>query len=142
SVAYEMNVYNGHVIGTAFAANGTAGTYTGTGLVNFRGDGTTGDPTNVTLSYDPVSGTVTENLFDSVNNATFTQVITVGHLTALLGGGSTALFGFTGATGGLNARQTITNFSFAPGTDSNYTNNVVLTGGASSTIDISTNGPS
>ncbi len=104
------------------------------------GDGTTGDPVNIKLVYDQVTGTLTEFLTDTVNNATFTNITATGDLTSLVGD-TQAFLGISGATGGLNSIQTITNFSFAPSTDTNYTNNVVLTGGASATIDLSTAGP-
>ena len=141
SVAYEMNVYNGNPLGTNVAQNGTTGGYNPTGNVNFRGDGTTGDPTNVKLLYDPVSQTLTEFLTDTVNNATFTNTYATGDLTTLLGD-TQAFFGFSGATGGLNAIQTITNFGFAPSTETNYSNAVIVNGGVSTTFDLSSIGPS
>ncbi len=140
SVAYEINDYNGHVIGTGVGQNGSTTNYIPTGNVNFRGDGTTGDPTNFRLVYDPVTQTLTEFLHDTVNNATFTNVTATGDLTALLGD-TQAFFGFSGATGGLNMIQTITNFGFAPSTETNYSNAVIVTGGASTTFDLSTAGP-
>jgi hypothetical protein len=70
-----------------------------------------GDPINVTLSYD--GSMLQETLFDTVTSATFTN----GYLINLpsVVGGSTALVGFTGGTNGsgsFGADQYFSNFNF------------------------------
>ncbi len=135
SAAFEINVYNGHTIGTAFAA-GSSGTYNTVTPVNLIGDGTTGDVVNVTLVYNAITGMITQTLNDTTNNSSFTSVLPLGTTLASIIGSNTALIGFTGATGGLNCTHTISNFEFDPATSSIYTNNVVVNGGSNATIDV------
>jgi hypothetical protein len=140
SAAFEINVYNGHQIGTAFLA-GSAGPYNAVGAVNLVGDGTTGDVINVSLVYNAIAGTITQTLNDTTNNTSFTSVLPLGNNTiAGIIGSDTALIGFTGATGGANSTHTISNFEFDSATSSIYTNNVVVNGGSNATIDVGTTG--
>ena len=61
SAAYEINIYGGHVRGAAVGANGAIN-YASVAPVRFEGDLTTGDVVNVTLTYDAIAGTITQNL--------------------------------------------------------------------------------
>ena len=96
-----------------------------------------GDPINVTVSYDPNTLTLTETLTDSTNANTFTTSYAGINLATILGG-NTAYVGFTGSTGPAGGSiQQISNFVYthlAP--DGLYGNNVVLNAGANSTIDV------
>jgi hypothetical protein len=107
TAAYQMNLYDGHVIGTNFVTTNTSGTYNTTGSVNIA----SGDPIDVTLVYDPTTQTVTETLTDSATGATFQTTHTSINLNSLLG--ATCLIGFTGADGGATSTQTVSNFSLA-----------------------------
>ena len=133
SAAHEINIYGGHTIGTNFVTDSSTGTYNSTGAVNVA----SGDPINVTLSYDPVHNVINEMLVDPIANTTFMTSYNNINLASTLGA-NTALLGFSGATGGANSTQTISNFSYsvvasAPGV---YGNGVVVAGGANATIDV------
>ena len=130
--ALQINIYNGHVVGTNFVTNGTTDNYNPTGAVNVA----SGDPIKVTFSYDPNSTTLTETLLDTTTNATFTTQYTNQNLATILGTG-TPYIGFTGAGGGVTSTQTISNFNYQVGTgNTTYTNNIVLTAGTTSSIDV------
>jgi fibronectin-binding autotransporter adhesin len=133
SAALEINIYSGHTIGTNFVTDSSTGNYNGTGQVNVN----SGDPINVTLSYDPVHNVINEMLADPVANTTFTTSYSNINLATTLGAG-TAYIGFSGATGGLNSTQTISNFSYSvlASTPGVYSNAVIVPGNASSTIDV------
>lgn len=77
-------------------------------------DITSKNPINVTLSYRQADNAMVETLHDTVTNATLTKVYRNIDISAAVGG-NTALIGFTGGTGGVNAQQTITNFNFTTG---------------------------
>ena len=106
TVAYEMNIYNGHQIGTNLISNNYTGTYQTTGSINIA----SGNPIDVTLVYDEITQTLTETLTDSVTQATYTNTYLGIRLEALLG--PSAYMGFTGGDGGATSIQTITNFQF------------------------------
>jgi hypothetical protein len=113
SASLAGNIYGGNVIGTQYNNTVTAGnpvTLGTPGGVNIA----SGDAINVTLSYKQADGALTETMTDSVTNATFTRVWRGISIQGQVGG-ATALIGFTGATGGVNAGQTFTNFQFTPG---------------------------
>lgn len=143
SLATEINVYNGHQRGTNVVTNGATGTYLDTTPVNFDfGVVVGGDPLDVTLTYAPGSQSITEVVKDTVTLATYSKVFPNIDLQSLLGS-STGFIGFTGGTGGLQCTQTISNFSYqlvVPPADS-YSNNVIVTGGATATIDVATTSP-
>jgi autotransporter-associated beta strand protein len=109
SVGTGFNIYyfvsspNGLSFGVS-ASNGSLVNSGTTGPVNVESQ----DPIRVVLSYDG-SNMFTESLTDLGNNATYTTSYAVGNLATSLG--NTAYLGFTGATGGDNATQTISNFS-------------------------------
>ena len=134
--------------GIAFNANGiiapTVNNFNGT---NAGVDLSSGDPIQVSITYNGTQHTLTETLTDPTSsNApnTFTYTFYGIDYNAILGGTS-AFVGFTGGTGGLNANQQVSNFSFtsnafttAPATDV-YPNAVAVVG--DSTVDM-TNGRS
>jgi hypothetical protein len=101
-------LYNGHTQGTNFATDGSTGSYNSTGGVAFWN----GDEVQVNLSYDGT--TLTEDLTDLANGDTYSASYAT-DLSSVLGSG-TAYVGFSGGTGGLASTQTISNFSFEPGT--------------------------
>ncbi len=113
SAALLMNIYSGDVggVGYCFATNGdvpsdTLGlSFEPPGSVNIA----SGDPINVTLNYDGTALNMT--LVDSVADTSFSATLFTGNLADAVGG-NTAYVGFTGATGGVNSTQTITNFTF------------------------------
>ena len=148
SIAYEINIFNGHNIGTNLVTSST----TPATLVFNKVDGTqpggvnvnSGDPINVTLTYDPIGHTITENLSDATTSATYGPVVYSNISLPEILDSPVAFIGFTGATGGLNAQQDITNFSYqvTPNTGTDvYSNNVVLSGGANATIDVAVTTP-
>jgi hypothetical protein len=110
-----FNIYSGNsgsgseFNGTVTSAGNPATTPT-PGGVNLD----SGHPINVSLSYKEADSALTEKMTDSVTNATFTRVYRGISIQNLVGS-STATVGFTGATGGVTAAQSITNFQFTPG---------------------------
>jgi hypothetical protein len=106
SVAFEINIYNGHTRGINVQTDGTYnGVYNTTGAVAFN----SGDQIQVSLSYD---GTLlSTTLTDLTTPQTYTTSYTIGSLSTLLGG-STGYVGFTGGTGSQMSIQTISNFTF------------------------------
>jgi Bacterial lectin len=74
-----------------------------------------GHPMNVTLSYNQADHAVVETITDSTTSASQTRVFRNVDLPTLVGGSNTALIGFTGATGGVNANQNVRNFTFTNG---------------------------
>jgi hypothetical protein len=115
SVAFELDIYTGDAGGTGinWATNGlTAGTggapNGGTSPVNIN----SGDPIGVALYYSYDTGQLGVKLVDTAASATFVTNYEVGNIPALLGG-DFAYIGFTGATGGSDAVQQISNFSYS-----------------------------
>ncbi|HEX3716380.1 MAG TPA: immunoglobulin domain-containing protein [Verrucomicrobiae bacterium] len=115
SVAFELDIYTGDAGGTGISLgeNGsTAGTggspNGGTGPVNIN----SGDPIAVTLYYSYGTGQLGVKLVDGSAGATYVTNYNVGNLATLLGG-DFAYVGFTGATGGSDSVQQVSNFSFS-----------------------------
>ena len=112
SAAVDFNIYSGN--------GGSRMGFTDTGNVRYSFpntgavDITNGQPVNVTISYAPKgnAGVLTATLQQGAN--TFTR--STAYNATALAGGSTALVGFSGGTGGLNANQTLSNFTFTSGT--------------------------
>lgn len=133
SVAYQLNLYvgGGQPVGSAVAFGGAVGPYTAFTLpFNLK----VADPTIVTLTYNPTTQEFTENLTNS--SGSYNRVQTGIDLTSFLGG-DTGFVGFTGATGGQFANQTVQNFSFDNNTSSFVlSNNIAVTAGASATLDV------
>ncbi len=153
SVAYEINIYNGHVQGSNFVNyttnpgtnnfNNTSsavatpppppGAVLTNGGVNFAA----GNPVNVTLTYDPVAQTITEFAKDTVTNGTYMLAYNTGDLTNPITGvgGTDAFIGITGATGGINSTQTVTNFNYSIGA-ATASENLIVSPAATATIDV------
>ena len=110
SAAVQLNIYSGDPggVGSAFTTGGTLSAYASTSPVNLA----SGDPIQVTLSYD--GSNLVENLVDQTNAQKYSTTYAGVNLAAATGGTS-AYVGFTGATGGLFAIQTISNFVFNVG---------------------------
>ena len=113
SEAFDFNLYSGdHNTGVWQSVNGgdntdsNSNSYLSTSPVNLTG-GTVG----VSLSYNRAS-TVNETLTQGSN--TFSTSFPVPGYQTVLGGSNSFLVGFTGATGGLNAGQQISQFQFTP----------------------------
>jgi hypothetical protein len=119
-------------VGTNYAV-GTTGVYLPSAPVNLA----SGNAIAITVSYDPANQTVTETLFDLVTRDSYTNTFPGVDLQSALGNSTTGYVGFTGATGGAFASQTISNFSF-----NNYTegaaiaNNVSVPAGATIGLDV------
>jgi hypothetical protein len=95
-------------VGWIYLTNGaTAASYNSPFPVNLA----SGDPIDWTVTYNGSSITLT--MFDETTSGAYTNTFSVGSLATVLGG-DTAYIGFTGATGGYNALQNISNFSFVP----------------------------
>jgi fibronectin-binding autotransporter adhesin len=135
SMAFQTNIYVPNNPGINVRTNGAAGTpYDSTGSITTWNSGP-GNEILVNLTYDGgTSYTVT--LTQGAN--TFTKTYTVPTLTSVVNPGS-VFIGFTGGTGGAQAQQNVSNFSFNwTGTSappvSTYTNNVILPTGVAATI--------
>ena len=129
SAAVEFNIYSfaGAGEGTNFESNGVVpgdanspgGTFINTSpvnlaLINIGGTQYLDNANaiiNVSLVYNGPAQTLTETLFNTKENQTFTTTYTGVDYQALVGG-STAYVGFTAATGGIGATQQISNFSY------------------------------
>jgi autotransporter-associated beta strand protein len=122
SAAVEINIYNGHVQGTNYTTNGAAvANFNATGSVNVA----SGDPIQITVSYDGTN-ILTESLKDLTTSATYSTTYTVGSLASVVSG-NTAFVGFSGATGGVNATQKISNFTSTFGVSINNINLLPVT---------------
>ncbi|HLJ93976.1 MAG TPA: hypothetical protein VKU02_12380 [Gemmataceae bacterium] len=83
-------------------------------------DITSGDPIQVTLTYDPIAAVLTQTLLDTATGGTDSYTYNV-DISLIVGADSrnlvtavpgTAFVGFTGGTGGSHAIQTFSNFTF------------------------------
>ena len=111
SVSYQLNLTTGFTRGTNFRNGGSTGGYTGgynaTGNVNIG----SGQNIQVTLRYDAAAQTFTETLTDQSSPPnTYTKTYTGINIQSTVGGKTTAYMGFTGATGGGYATQSIRDF--------------------------------
>jgi len=106
TAAYQINIYNGHTIGSNFVTTNTSGSYLTTGNVAFN----SGNVIQVKLEFDGNSQTLTENLTDTVTGATFSRTYPNINLATLLG--ASAFIGFTGGDGGATSIQTVSAFSY------------------------------
>ena len=77
--------------------------------------------------------TLTATLAEQNSTDTFSQTFSNINLQTILGG-TNAFIGFTGATGGENAIQQISNFSFRQPEQTTYANPVTVNAGASPTV--------
>jgi hypothetical protein len=115
SAALELNIYSGdhggdgYLIGTdgnTPDSDGALGNFLSTSPVNL----TSGDPIQVGLYYN--GSVLALTLVDSKAGASFSTSTSLPNLPTVVGG-ATAYVGFTGACGGLNAIQSISNFVFS-----------------------------
>jgi hypothetical protein len=104
SAELEINIFNGHTIGTNFQTGGAISGFNATGPVNVA----SGDPIQFSLTYN--GSTLSETLTDLTTSATFNTTYST-DLASVLGGG-TAFVGFTGGTGAGTSEQVISNFVF------------------------------
>jgi autotransporter-associated beta strand protein len=113
AVALVLYPANGGGRGTSFSTSGilTEPSVNSTNPLNIGY--TSGDPVQVILTYN--GSTLTESATDLTTLGTFSTSYTGVNLASITGG-STAYVGFTGATGGVNSTQVISNFSFQSGT--------------------------
>lgn len=104
SAAVEFNIYDPNGTNTGLGTNGAL-TLTNHSAAILD----SGDPINIRLTYNGT--TLTETLTDAnipANTSTFSYTV---NLASVLGG-NTAYVGFTGADGGVNSFQTISNFQY------------------------------
>lgn len=113
SLELELNLFSGsgQNVGYTVLTNGLTGALGGNG--NYRVPGNvqinSGHPITISMNY--ASGQMTVIFTDTVANTSFSTNLNVGDLTQILGT-DTAFVGFTGASGGATAVQTIRDFSF------------------------------
>ncbi len=132
SAAAAFNIYAGAVGGAwnsgsigllQGGAAPVAGTYAAAGSVNLR----TTDPYRIHLWYDGTQ--LNETITDTVTLVTYTTAYTINLATVV--GGNTAWFGFTGATGGLDSTQTISNLQIGTPSAQMILGNTVQASGTS-----------
>ena len=104
TVAYQINLYNGHIQGSNFVTTNSSTEYLATNPVSFN----SGNSIEVQLVYDVDGNTVTEKLTDTTTNETFTRTYDNIDLSSVLG--AEAYIGFTGGDGGATSTQTVTDF--------------------------------
>jgi autotransporter-associated beta strand protein len=131
SIGVGFNIYG--TPGLLELSGGTVGTPNATGSVNVG----SGDPIQVTLSYDG-SGSIGVSLLDVGNGNSYSTTDVLGSSIASLLGSNTAFMGFTGASGGVTAVQTISSFnsSLTYSTSNILPAGTALTVAASSTLDL------
>jgi hypothetical protein len=107
SCELEFNIYtsSGTGLGYSLDTNGVIGMNTAPGQVSLG----SGDPIDVSMYY--AQGQLSLTFTDAVAQTSFSTNLVVGSLPNIVKG-STAYVGFTGADGGLNAVQTVSNFTF------------------------------
>ncbi len=122
SVGVGFDIYNN---GLYFLSNGSLGSLQSSGGVNINSQ----DPIAVTLSYDG-SSNLAITLVDQENNASYMTTDALGASIASIVGSNAAYLGFTGASGGFGATQTIGNFS----TSLSYSASNILPSGTALTL--------
>ncbi len=130
SAAIEVDDFGG-----AYSFGGSSGYDTGGATstpTNFTGVSlASADPINVVYNYSSGTQLIKETFTDPKTAASFTTFVNGANIASAVGG-NTALVGFAGGTGGYNATQTISNFSFntstatgtpfpTPAANTNYT---------------------
>ena len=112
SASLQLNIYLGAglPIGTALHENGAIQGYISSAPVNLA----SGNKIKVEVVYNPVDNSFTETLTDLATAAVYTNTFTdlSSPLSNILGG-NLAYVGFTGATGGAQAFQTVEDFVFS-----------------------------
>jgi autotransporter-associated beta strand protein len=109
SYAIELNIYHPNTVGVASHTNGATGGYTNPGAPFGTLD--SGDPINIVITYNSAAASVLVTATDTVTHATSSITYTGINLATILGG-TNAFIGFTGGTGGAQAAQVISNFSY------------------------------
>jgi autotransporter-associated beta strand protein len=141
SMGIALNLYTGAAggRGTAIQANGSInacidpGMQIGPMLVS-------GHPINVVMQYNAAPLVLVETFTDMVTGAsTFVTFYGVNLFTFL--GTSNAFIGFSGSTGGLNAQQLISNFTYlgASGAATAFTNDIQASAGTTSSLLVQAN---
>src|SRR5258706_1802238 len=110
SAAFEINIYSPNNRGIANHSNGATG-----GYITVPGVDLLAAPVNVTIQYN--GAYAKETITQGTNSAVFYGLSDL--QTSV--GGTSALVGFSGGTGGENAEQQVTNFSFVNGTNTAVT---------------------
>jgi autotransporter-associated beta strand protein len=123
SVGVGFNIYG--TAGLLELSGGTVGDPGTTGSVNVG----SGDPIQVTLAYDG-SGSIGVTLLDVGNGNTYSTIDFLSSSIASILGSNTAYMGFTGASGGLTAVQTISGF----GSSLTYSTSNILPAGTALTV--------
>jgi fibronectin-binding autotransporter adhesin len=108
SAAIDLNLYN-DVNQTAYDINGNLGTEVTVNNVNFH----SGDPINVSVTYNSQSQVMAWTLSDTVAGTSFSTSQAGVNLQSVLSG-TTAYIGFSGGDGGAVSTQTISNFTYTP----------------------------
>jgi glucose/arabinose dehydrogenase len=110
SLAFAINIFNGHPFGTEFVTNGDVDGNYAQSVINTSLDNA---PITVTITYTgglTVTATLTQQGITGSEIKSFTLP---SDLSTFLGG-STAVVGFTAATGAVNSTQEITAWTFQP----------------------------
>ena len=132
SAAIDLNLYS-DVNQTAYDISGNLSTPTTVNNVNFH----SGDPINVSVTYNSQSQVMTWTLTDTVAGTSFSTSQAGVNLQSVLSGTS-AYVGFSGGDGGAVSSQTISNFSYTPAVPVNNilpaSTTLTLSGGA--TLDL------
>jgi len=141
SLAFILDIYSGGPSdgsGIQIAQQGlVTNTYLTPGSVQLD----SGDPIEVSLTYNPGTQTLMYALINSFSKKSFSGQTTGINLSAILGSGL-AMVGFTGGDGGVTSTQTISNFNFVGGTTIIASELDISTGtniGQSSTAPLTTN---
>jgi fibronectin-binding autotransporter adhesin len=131
SAAVALNIFIGNVRGSRFFTGGNVSPpYSSSAPVDLS----SGHPISVALTYDGSTG-LSETLTDLTTADTFTSSQTIGVLSASVGGTS-AFLGFSAATGGASAIQTISSLVFTGGGRNGLPAGTALTIAPGATLDL------
>jgi autotransporter-associated beta strand protein len=141
SMAIALNLYTGAAggLGTSLQTNGAISTCVDPGqligpmLIS-------GHPVNVVLQYNAADQVLVETFTDTVTGvSSFVDFYGLNLFSVL--GSANAFIGFTGGTGGVNAAQLISNFTYlgASGAATAFTNPIQATSGATSSLTVQAN---
>ena len=107
SIAVGINIYsNNGTVGTQLFTDGNIGSFNSTGSVTLNDS----NAKNFTLIYNAAAQTLSETIAEPATGKTFATTYTGISLSKYISG-STMYVGFTGATGGANSTQQISNFA-------------------------------
>ncbi len=132
SAGIDLNLYN-NVNQTGYDTNGNIGSPTTINNVNLH----SGDPVNVSVTYNSQSQVMAWTLTDTVASTTFSTSQSGVNLQSVLSG-SSAFIGFSGGDGGAVSTQKISNFTYTPAVPANNilpTSTALLVNG-SGTLDL------